>query len=502
MTALIFFVAILLLAFCVFALPQIAIFWAIVLAILPTFLLLFWKKPTLPSSQNVYSVVFALAFCSQLVFFASNLQSSNLLYSHLGFAFFAIYVGAFCLLTWAISALLTKLTNRHYRLFSVGVLFSVAYCCIPQTNVALCAVAFGLLTLSASFVLASAHLLRNRLKTAANVLEKKDVSASLLARNVGFGATAINLFFLFVVRFCSPNGLHAANVSANIVCAVLNCVLLFSYLRQPLEDVAEHRIALLQGNNADVDKLLLREKLQDSLCNQQIFPFAMMLKKVLNVFFRVKTVGLEKVTDTSAVFVANHYEIFGPFITALKFPLFFRPWTDSLMTNKQTLTRQLRSGVEVATRKWLIKPIRKKLPALIANTLWKTLQFARALPIYRNNPEKIAAMLNESVETLQLGDHILVFPEKPPVGEFYKDGEVDAFQTGFVEIADAYKKQTGKDLNFYPLFVDKKGKKMIVGEKVAFNCTAPLHEEKQRIANDLFEKMTEMSKECKKERKK
>lgn len=501
MTALIFFVAILLLAFCVFALPQIAIFWAIVLAIIPTFLLLFWKKPTLPSSQNVFSVVFALAFCSQSVFFASNLQSSSLLFEHLGFAFFAIYVGAFCLLACAICALLTKLTNRHYRLFALGVLFSVAYCCIPQTNVALCAVAFGLLTLSTSFVLASSHLLRKRLKTAANVLEKRDVSAFLLARNMGFAATVINLFFLFVVRFCSPNGVHTANVSANVVCAVLNCVLLFSYLRQPLEDVAEHRIALLQSD-ADVDKQLVREKLQDSLCNQQIFPFAMMLKKVLNVFFRVETVGLEKVTDTSAVFVANHYEIFGPFITALKFPLFFRPWTDSLMTNKTTLTRQLRSGVDVVTRKWLIKPIRKRLPALIANTLWKTLQFARALPVYRNNPERIAKMLDESVETLQTGDHILVFPEKPPAGEFYKDGDVDQFQTGFVEIADAYKKATDKDLNFYPLFVDKKGKQLIVGEKVTFNCTAPLHEEKQRIANDLYEKMSEMSKACKKESKK
>ncbi|MGN1040603.1 MAG: hypothetical protein ACI4QL_04155, partial [Candidatus Fimimonas sp.] len=193
MTALIFFVAIVLLAFCVFALPQIAIFWAIVLAIIPTFLLLFWEKPTLPSSHNVYSVVFALAFCSQTVFFASNLQSSSLLYSQMGFAFFATYVGAFCLLACAISALLAKLTNRHYRLFALGVLFSVAYCCIPQTNVALCAVAFGLLTLSTSFVLASSHLLRKRLKTAANVLEKRDVSAFLLARNMGFAATAINL---------------------------------------------------------------------------------------------------------------------------------------------------------------------------------------------------------------------------------------------------------------------------------------------------------------------
>ncbi len=498
MTALLFIVVIISLSACIFAVPHLAVYWAIALALCPILLLLFWKKPTLPSSQNIYSVVFALSFGTLLVFFGSNLYAGLPFYSVSPIAYFGIFVGTLAFLTLCFSAILVKFTKRHYRLFAIGVLFSIAYCCIPQNSLALCAVAFGLLVVATTCILSSACVMRKRLKVAAKTLEKRDVALPLLTRNMAVVATVINLFFVIIVRFCSPSTVKIANLSANIVCAVLDFVLLFTYLRQPLDDVCEYQIKLLQQDNADVDKELVREHLQDSLCNKQIYPFAMMLKKVLNIFFRTRIVGLEKVTETSAVFVANHYEIFGPFITALKFPLSFRPWTDGLMTDKRTLTRQLRSGVEVATRKWLIKPIRKKLPALIASTLWKTLQFARALSVYRNNPEKISAMMNETVETLKMGDQILVFPEKPPVGEYYKDGGIDKFQTGFVEIGEAYKCETNKDLCFYPLYIDKKGHQMIVGDKITFDSTAPLHDEKVRVSNYLYEKMSTMSEKCQK----
>lgn len=172
------------------------------------------------------------------------------------------------------------------------------------------------------------------------------------------------------------------------------------------------------------------------------------------------------------------------------------------MMDRHTLTRQLRSGVEVSTRKWLIKPLRRKLPALIAGVVWKILDCARALPVYRSDPNKIAEMKNQTAEALTTGDNVLVFPEKPPKGEFYKIGGVDKFQTGFVEMAADYRRRTGRDLAFYPLYIDKKGKKIIVGDRVTLNADAPLHEEKLRVAEKLYRQTEEMSRRCAAKRKK
>ena len=54
---------------------------------------------------------------------------------------------------------------------------------------------------------------------------------------------------------------------------------------------------------------------------------------------------------------------------------------------------------------------------------------------------------------------------------------------------------------FYPLYIDKKGKKIIVGDRVTLNADAPLHEEKLRVAEKLYRQTEEMSRRCAAKRK-
>lgn len=499
-TVLIFILLEVLLTLCIFLLPQLTFVWAIALAICPLLLLAFWKKATLPASQNTYSVVFALAYGALTVFCGSSANASSRFFATSGAVFWVAFLGIVAAAA-LFGSLLGNTTKKHYRLFVFGVLFSVAYVCIPQNSAVLCAVAFALLLLAIVFVTASAISLHKLSALAAIALGEKDVSPQLLARNVAFVATTVNLFFVLTGKFCAESGVVTADLWANIVCAVMSFVLLFVYLRQPLEDVSEYQISLLQQDNPDVDKDLVRKQLEHRLKAEPFYPLAAFLKKSLALFFHDKVVGLEKVEE-STVFVANHYEIYGPFIVELKFPRAFRPWTDSLMTDRATLTRQLRSGINVVTRKWLIKPIREKLPAWVASPLWKILNCCRPISIYRRDAEKIDQMFNDSVTALKSGDNVVIFPEKPPTGQHYGDGTVDKFQTGFVEIAERFKQETGKNLTFYPLYVDKYGKKMVVGEKVTYNPDALLRDEKVRIADELYDQMTAISQECEKQRKK
>lgn len=439
-----------------------------------------------------------MAFGCILALAGSNLTSSLRFYGLAdGILFF---VGVFAALSvfWGWS--LSFLTKQHYRLFAIGTLFAIAYCCVPQSSLALCLVCFVLLTAAASCILASAVVLHRQIASASCFVERKDVSHFLLLRNLGFVAATVNVLWTIVAKFCQQQGVQAASVSVNVVGGLLLFVLLFTYLRQPLDFVTDYKLRLLQEDN-DVDMQLVREQILDRLQNVQDYPVAMMLKKVLGMFVRCKTEGLEKVTESGACFVANHYEVYGPFITVLKFPLVFMPWTDNLITDRTTLTRQLRSGIEISTRKWLIKPIRRRLPKLVASPLWKTVNCARPIPIYRKG-EEVEKMFLQSVEALKTGDSVMIYPEKPPEGENYKIGGVDKFQTGFVELAQYYKVATGKDMCFYPLYIDKAGKKMIVGDKVTYDSQNDLHSEKVKVSDELFEKMLAMSVQCENSRKK
>lgn len=492
---LIFLTIEILLAVCLYLLPQLAIAWALVIAVCPLLLLFFWCRPTLSTSQNVYSVTFALAFLAEMVLGGSCFSFGREYFADAEI-FFLVLLACGAAMAALFGYLLGSTSARHFRLFALGVLFGIAFVCIPQSNLVLWFVSSGFLFVSAAFVSASAVSLQKRMDNAAKILQVKEVSARLLARNTAIAATVANLFFVLTTKLCNKSGVVAADIAADIVCAVLLFATQFVYLAHPLETVAEHKLNILSQNLTDYDVDKLREQVVAQLSEQKTCVFAAFLRKVLPFFFRTKTIGAEKVKEPYPVFVANHYEIFGPFITELKFPIVVRPWTDSLMTNRGTLTRQLRSGVDIVTRKWVIKPIRKHLPAMISGMMWRCINSCRPISVYRRNSKKIATMFEETVESLETGDAILVFPEKSV--DFYKDTQVDTFQTGFVEIAEKFKAKTGKDVVFYPLYIDKRGKKMTVGNAVTFDSEAPLHDEKTRVATELYIQMDNMAKSSQK----
>ena len=479
---------------------QIEVYWLVAMAISPFLLMSFWKKSTLKSCQNIFAVVFALAFAVTLLFAANNLVATAAFYTVEYAELY--YVAVFAVISTLCGWLLGKTTKQHYRLFVSGVTFALAYCCIPQTSATLCAVCFVLVTISASCILASAIALNGRLEFAAKILSEKNLAPRLLVRNLAFSATVVTLFVALTVKYLDTDSMRVAALTSNVVGIVLLCALTFTYLRQPLDFVVEQKLEYLQAQLSDVDAESVKNQLRHRLAEYQNFPLAAWLKKVLNVFTRVKVVGLEKVTETATCFVANHYEIYGPYITVLKFPKLFTPWTEQAMTDKAAITNQLRRGIDNLSARFVVKPVRKQIPQIVAKPLYRLVQFARPIPVYHHGVENFEKMFAESVEALQVGDSIMIFPEKPPNNQNYKIGDVDKLQTGFVEMAIHYKNATGRNLCFYPLYIDKKGKQMIVGDKISYNYNAPLHEEKTRVAEELYNALDATYRKCENSRKK
>lgn len=479
---------------------QLEVYWLVALAISPLVLLSFWRKPTLKSSQNVFAVVLSLTYAAILLLASNNLVASLAFHSEQlsSLYYFLIFaaVSALC------GYLLGSVSRQHYALFATGVFFAIAYCCIPQSSAVLCAVCFSLITVSASFILSAAIALNKRLVAACGAIDEKNVAPALLVRNSAFTVAAVALFVSLTTKYLNPGAIRICGIASNIVCAVLLFVLTFAYLRQPMDFVAEKKLEYLLQQRADVDSEAVKNQLRERLATFHNFSLAIMLKKVLNVFTRIKVVGLEKVSETATCFVANHYEIYGPYIAVLKFPMLFMPWTEQAMTDKNSIARQLRRGIDNLSGKFVVKSVRKKIPRIIATPLHKIVQFARPIAVYHSGAENFEKMFAESAAALNAGDSLMIFPEKPPEGQNYKIGGIDKLQTGFVETAITYKNLTGRELNFYPMYIDKKGKQIIIGDKVTYNYDAPLHEEKTRVADELYEKLDAIYRQCENNRKK
>src|SRR5699024_3108133 len=71
---------------------------------------------------------------------------------------------------------------------------------------------------------------------------------------------------------------------------------------------------------------------------------------------------------------------------------------------------------------------------------------ARTIPVYHN--KRIVKTFKQTLARLGEGRNIIIFPEHDaPYDHILCD-----FQTGFVDVARAYYKQTGKVLSFVPMY--------------------------------------------------
>lgn len=216
-------------------------------------------------------------------------------------------------------------------------------------------------------------------------------------------------------------------------------------------------------------------------------------------FYRHKLIGKENVdaSQEGLVFICNHGEYYGPVVTNVYVPFPFRPWSISdLMDDLDTVTAYCYK-YEISPIRWL--PERWKQP--IARTeaklaLWMT-KSIEAIPVYRNKPRMLMQTFRLSVEAMEAGDSLLIFPENPDAKSLDRPGYlrqgVGEFFTGFTMLGQLYYSRTGKCCTFVPIFADKGKRTISFGKGIRFDPDRPPVEEKERIVNDLKAAMEAMS---------
>ncbi|MCR4896436.1 MAG: hypothetical protein K5891_06630 [Lachnospiraceae bacterium] len=198
--------------------------------------------------------------------------------------------------------------------------------------------------------------------------------------------------------------------------------------------------------------------------------------------------GTEHLPEGACVIVGNHCHMYGPMEAELYTPGPHYIWCAGEMMNLKEVAaysyRDFWSGSKPAAR-----PFFKLLSHLIPPLAVCVFGNAHCIPVYHDM--RVIETFRESQEWLEKGYRIVIFPEHyTPYNNI-----VYEFQDKFIDMARTYRKKTGKDLAFVPMYLAPSLKTVTYGEPVYYDMAVPGKEERRAVAVELMERITAMAAE-------
>lgn len=224
----------------------------------------------------------------------------------------------------------------------------------------------------------------------------------------------------------------------------------------------------------------------------------MNLQKETTVLFRVirwlvrlfygkmEVVGWENLPEKDAIIVGNHSQMKGPIAGELFLPENCYTWCAGQMMDRKEVPAYAFGDFWSQKPKWT-HPFYKILAHIIAPFADHIFNNARTIPVYRDM--RILNTFKKTVQMLQCGANILIFPEK----DEKQNNILYRFQENFVDVAMLYHKKTGIELTFVPLYIAPRLRKMYVGKGIVFDSQKPIEEERKRIAACMSEEIAQMA---------
>lgn len=228
------------------------------------------------------------------------------------------------------------------------------------------------------------------------------------------------------------------------------------------------------------------KKINRLIINFFCFLFYIIVWPILKICVRCKIKGKENINseDEARIFVANHYEMYGPIAMYLNFHIKFRPWIIDKMLEPELITERMKLMAYQNFKhfpKWFKNLVINIVKEPIIYILSKK---AKGISVSQNNLKANLKTFKITAETLEKNQAVLIFPEYT----YVKEG-VGTFQSGFEHVAKYYYKQTGKKITFYPIFISKINKTINVEKPIVYNPENENNFEKERIVTYLRNEM-------------
>ena len=114
-----------------------------------------------------------------------------------------------------------------------------------------------------------------------------------------------------------------------------------------------------------------------------------------------------------------------------------------------------------------------------------------SIPVYRDSPMKLRMTLRKSVEALENGDNLMIFPEHPE-GKYVK-GSVSELSPGFLMLAEAWWKRSGRKLRIMPVYANREERTFTFGDEIRFEPENGYAAEQERILREARKQLLQMA---------
>ena len=204
------------------------------------------------------------------------------------------------------------------------------------------------------------------------------------------------------------------------------------------------------------------------------------------VYPKITVEGAENLPEESCIVVGNHSHMHGPLGGEFYFPGKRLMWCAHQMMYWKEVPAYTFEDF------WSLRPKQTHwfyhvLSYLITPLSVCLFRNAKTIPVYRDN--RLITTFKLTVSALEDNTNVIIFPEcYTPYNHI-----VYQFQDRFIDVAKLYHKRTGKAVPFVPLYVAPSLKKMYIGKPTLFDPTAPIEQERVRIANYLMEEITRIA---------
>lgn len=223
------------------------------------------------------------------------------------------------------------------------------------------------------------------------------------------------------------------------------------------------------------------------MSEKRVSPLYKGIKVLVRLIYpKMEVVGGEHLPEEAAVIVGNHSQLHGPVSCELYFPGNRYTWCAGQMMELKEVPGYAYQDF------WSQKPRRSRWVYKIVSYLiapLSVLLFNNANTIAVYHDKRVLGTFRESIKKLQSGASIVIFPEHDvPYNHILCE-----FQDRFIDVARLYYKKTGKELEFVPLYIAPRLKKMVLGKPIRFCAANPHDEERRRICSYLMEQITALA---------
>lgn len=191
------------------------------------------------------------------------------------------------------------------------------------------------------------------------------------------------------------------------------------------------------------------------------------------------------------VYLCNHSELYGPIAGMLYCPGFTRPWTISeLCCDVQEATAYVKRYT-LKHKNWADNK-KQRVAAFLGKSTLRLMQAVQSIPVFRHKPRELMNTFRQSVEALQQGANLLIFPEDPdtdPDSPGYKAGRPPELFRGFPMLAQVYYNRTGKRCRFMPMLCHKNARTVSFGTEIVYDPDNDPIAERDRIVEEAYNQM-------------